>query len=141
MKSRGSWVVFDDESVETIKEADIPKYFGDVGNQSAYVLYYQAVDLDLGSLGLRQTANVESSGVTPVVEIPDPAELTITEPISSQTSTPSHPPGLPRAEVDSKSKSPEPLAQPVPSPSPPQPSSTAVTSPLRHRRWYASRLR
>ena len=39
--------------MEVIKESDINKYFGDSNAGSAYVLYYQAVDLDLGALGLR----------------------------------------------------------------------------------------
>jgi ubiquitin carboxyl-terminal hydrolase 9/13 len=38
--------------VESIKESDIPKYFGESNSGSAYVLYYQAVDLDLVALDL-----------------------------------------------------------------------------------------
>ncbi|KAH8119737.1 cysteine proteinase [Phellopilus nigrolimitatus] len=53
VKSKGSWVVFDDDSVDIIKESDIPKYFGDSNSGCAYVLYYQAVDLDLVALGLK----------------------------------------------------------------------------------------
>jgi ubiquitin carboxyl-terminal hydrolase 9/13 len=49
-------VIFDDDSVDTIKESEIPRYFGDSNCGSAYVLYYQAVDLDLGALGLRTAA-------------------------------------------------------------------------------------
>ncbi|KDQ62992.1 hypothetical protein JAAARDRAFT_120115, partial [Jaapia argillacea MUCL 33604] len=43
VKSRRSWFIFDDETVETIKESDIPRYFGESNAGSAYVLYYQAV--------------------------------------------------------------------------------------------------
>ncbi|KIJ22215.1 hypothetical protein PAXINDRAFT_64269 [Paxillus involutus ATCC 200175] len=53
IKTMGNWLVFDDETVDSIKEADIPKYFGESNPGSAYVLYYQAVDIDLVALGLR----------------------------------------------------------------------------------------
>jgi ubiquitin carboxyl-terminal hydrolase 9/13 len=53
IKAGGVWKLFDDDAVETIKESDIPKYFGDSNCGSAYVLYYQAVDINLPSLGLR----------------------------------------------------------------------------------------
>lgn len=38
--------------MDTIKESDIAKYYGD-NSGSAYVLYYQALDLDVTALGLR----------------------------------------------------------------------------------------
>lgn len=51
------WFVFDDETVTIIDEIDITRYFGDTpGAGSAYVLFYQAVDLDLQTLGLVDTA-------------------------------------------------------------------------------------
>ncbi|KAJ6609328.1 hypothetical protein B0H10DRAFT_2166325 [Mycena sp. CBHHK59/15] len=53
IKTMGSWLVFDDDNVYPITEADIPKYFGESNSGSAYVLYYQAVDIDLPALGLR----------------------------------------------------------------------------------------
>ena len=43
--------MFDDDSVEAIKESEIPKYFGE-GSSGAYVLFYQAVDMDREALGL-----------------------------------------------------------------------------------------
>ncbi|KDR85571.1 hypothetical protein GALMADRAFT_218667 [Galerina marginata CBS 339.88] len=52
IKTVGTWLVFDDDNVYPIPESDIPKYFGDSNSGSAYVLYYQAVDIDLGALGL-----------------------------------------------------------------------------------------
>lgn len=55
IKTLGAWLVFDDETVESIKESDIPKYFGESNSGSAYVLYYQAVDLDLVALDLSPT--------------------------------------------------------------------------------------
>ena len=51
IKAQGSWVVFDDDGVETIKESEIPKYYGE-GSSGAYVLFYQAVDMDREALGL-----------------------------------------------------------------------------------------
>ena len=53
IKTPESWFVFDDDNVFSIPENDIPKYFGDSNSGSAYVLYYQAVNIDLVSLGLR----------------------------------------------------------------------------------------
>ena len=53
IKTPESWFVFDDDNVFPISENDIPKYFGDSNSGSAYVLYYQAVNIDLVSLGLR----------------------------------------------------------------------------------------
>ncbi|KAH9854508.1 hypothetical protein C2E23DRAFT_76302 [Lenzites betulinus] len=53
IKARGTWMLFDDDTVSTIKESEIPKYFGDSNSGSAYVLYYQAVDLDLTALGVK----------------------------------------------------------------------------------------
>ncbi|KAJ6550839.1 hypothetical protein DFH09DRAFT_925668, partial [Mycena vulgaris] len=41
IKTMGTWLVFDDENVYPITEADIPKYFGQSNSGSAYVLYYQ----------------------------------------------------------------------------------------------------
>ncbi|KAH9914909.1 cysteine proteinase [Epithele typhae] len=70
IKSRGTWMLFDDDTVSTIKESEISKYFGDSNSGSAYVLYYQAADLNLSALGLK-------------VPTPAPASATITEPGST----------------------------------------------------------
>ncbi|KAF8913228.1 hypothetical protein CPB84DRAFT_1700845 [Gymnopilus junonius] len=53
IKTVGTWLVFDDDNVYPIPESDIPKYFGESNSGSAYVLYYQAVDIDPVALGLR----------------------------------------------------------------------------------------
>lgn len=51
------WFVLDDETVTIIDEADISRYFGDTpGAGSAYVLFYQAVELNMEELGLVDTA-------------------------------------------------------------------------------------
>ncbi|KAL5535922.1 hypothetical protein ACEPAF_4016 [Sanghuangporus sanghuang] len=78
VKSGASWLVFDDDSVDSIKESDISKYFGDSNSGSAYVLYYQALDLDLPSFGLK-------------AEEPVAAESAARE---SPTQAPLLPPGL-----------------------------------------------
>ncbi|KAK4053434.1 hypothetical protein OIV83_001600 [Microbotryomycetes sp. JL201] len=53
VKSGARWIVFDDVNVYPIDQSDISKFFGDTpGHGSGYVLFYQAVDLDLGGLEL-----------------------------------------------------------------------------------------
>ncbi|KAI0275422.1 hypothetical protein BC834DRAFT_809089, partial [Gloeopeniophorella convolvens] len=44
VKGPHSWLLFDDDKIEPVKETEIPKYFGDAASGSAYVLYYQACD-------------------------------------------------------------------------------------------------
>ncbi|KAK4058468.1 hypothetical protein OIO90_000629 [Microbotryomycetes sp. JL221] len=53
VKSGSRWIVFDDMNVYPIEQSDISKFFGDTpGQGSGYVLFYQAVDLDLGGIEL-----------------------------------------------------------------------------------------
>ncbi|KAI0829120.1 hypothetical protein BC628DRAFT_1200738 [Trametes gibbosa] len=126
IKARGAWLLFDDDTVSTIKESDIPKYFGDSNSGSAYVLYYQAVDLDLTALGIKPP-------------MPPPASLTSTDigsarnqPLSLATAaeadegahvhvpgspSPAIPPGLTEEPDSDKSDSPmlgTPASHPVP---------------------------
>lgn len=84
-----TWLVFDDETVEPIKESEITKYFGESNSGSAYVLYYQAVDLDLAALGLRPTAPVPVSEYDEV-----PKRASFEPPASPPVVVPSLPPGL-----------------------------------------------
>lgn len=84
-----TWLVFDDETVEVIKESEITKYFGESNSGSAYVLYYQAVDLDLAALGLRPA--VPPPLLEPA-EAPKPHSFEALAP--SSTTVPSLPPGL-----------------------------------------------
>lgn len=57
VKVGNRWVQFDDDVVTYIDEAEIAKYYGDrPGLGSAYVLFYQAVDLDFEGLGLQDPA-------------------------------------------------------------------------------------
>ncbi|WWD20236.1 hypothetical protein CI109_104712 [Kwoniella shandongensis] len=53
VRSGGKWVMCDDENVEPIDDADIYRYFGDYPSGAGYVLFYQAVDLDVTTLGLK----------------------------------------------------------------------------------------
>ncbi|GHJ86733.1 hypothetical protein NliqN6_3135 [Naganishia liquefaciens] len=52
VKSKGQWMLCDDENVEPIQEADLVRYFGEYQAGAGYVLFYQAADIDLASLGL-----------------------------------------------------------------------------------------
>jgi len=72
IKTVGTWLVFDDDNVSSIPESDIPKYFGDSNSGSAYVLYYQAVDIDLAGLGLRTPEPPEtlSNSIPPLQRSP-----------------------------------------------------------------------
>ncbi|KAI0040664.1 cysteine proteinase [Auriscalpium vulgare] len=53
VKGPHGWLVFDDHKIDPIKESEIPKYYGDSASGSAYVLYYQAVDVDPTALGIK----------------------------------------------------------------------------------------
>ncbi|KAF9932880.1 hypothetical protein FBU30_007039 [Linnemannia zychae] len=57
VKHQEKWLLFDDETVETIDESDIHKYFGDSAQLgSGYVLFYQARDLDMSTIAPMQWA-------------------------------------------------------------------------------------
>ncbi|KAG0005673.1 hypothetical protein BGZ80_011138 [Entomortierella chlamydospora] len=57
VKHQDRWLLFDDETVETIDESDIHKYFGDSSQLgSGYVLFYQARDLDMNTIAPMQWA-------------------------------------------------------------------------------------
>ncbi|KAF5357435.1 hypothetical protein D9757_013329 [Collybiopsis confluens] len=100
IKSLGSqWLVFDDDNVYPITEKDIPKYYGDSNSGSAYVLYYEAADIDRASLGLQPSLSASAS-----VSIPAAMVTSITNTGASVTSAsappspsqmhPTLPPGL-----------------------------------------------
>ncbi|SJX60435.1 related to deubiquitinating enzyme ubh1 [Sporisorium reilianum f. sp. reilianum] len=57
VKVGNRWIQFDDDVVTYVDEAELTKYYGDrPGLGSAYVLFYQAVDLDFEGLGLEDPA-------------------------------------------------------------------------------------
>jgi ubiquitin carboxyl-terminal hydrolase 9/13 len=68
----------DDENIEPIDDADIYRYFGDYPSGAGYVLFYQAADLDLTSLGMKRPPTPEpepEAEAEPEVFIPTrPAE-------------------------------------------------------------------
>ena len=53
IRSKGRWVMCDDENVEPIQDSDIYRYFGDYPSGAGYVLFYQAAKLDREALGLK----------------------------------------------------------------------------------------
>ncbi|KAG6334136.1 hypothetical protein ID866_4959 [Astraeus odoratus] len=113
IKTTGAWLVFDDETVDTIRESDISKYFGESNSGSAYVLYYQAVDLDPVALGLRSPSPEQ---VEQVVAHPDQPQRHLADsPASTSQALPSLPPGL---DLVPRESSAAPLAPPL---LPPQP--------------------
>ncbi|KAI5998105.1 hypothetical protein EDD15DRAFT_2408702 [Pisolithus albus] len=85
IKTMGAWLT-------PVKESDIPKYFGESNSGSAYVLYYQAADLDLVALGLRPPS---PEPVERAVAHSSPPQRNLTDSPSSISKTlPSVPPGL-----------------------------------------------
>ncbi|KAF8167504.1 hypothetical protein B0H34DRAFT_669933 [Crassisporium funariophilum] len=118
IKTAGTWLVFDDDNVYPIPESDITKYFGDSNSGSAYVLYYQAVDIDLPSLGLRTPeppAETLTSLIPPLQRSPA---------LQSQPVAPVLPPGLnstnsPNVNVDADLNQTYPPTTPSLSPLPP----------------------
>lgn len=50
----GQWVMCDDENIEPIEESELANYFGDNITGAGYVMFYQAANLDLKSLGLKK---------------------------------------------------------------------------------------
>ncbi|KAI8061984.1 hypothetical protein BDF21DRAFT_497095 [Thamnidium elegans] len=62
IKNNGQWMLFDDDVVTQIQEEDIQKYFSDLpGSGSGYVLFYQAVDLNMDSINIASTLTKEDS--------------------------------------------------------------------------------
>ncbi|KAI0370144.1 cysteine proteinase [Pilatotrama ljubarskyi] len=129
IKARGTWMLFDDDTVSTIKESDIPKYYGDSNSGSAYVLYYQAVDLDLAALGLKAPTPPPASASAASTDIGSApgkplslATVDTGEPghaVIPGSPVPAMPPGLTEEPDSDKSDSPipsTPSTQPAPIP-------------------------
>ncbi|KAF8899287.1 hypothetical protein BD779DRAFT_72123 [Infundibulicybe gibba] len=111
IKTLGAWLVFDDDNVYPISENDIPKYFGDSNSGSAYVLYYQAADIDLAGLGLHilPTQPAFSAAVAHV------------DPSIPESPAPAMPPGLVHHEEGDISDLSDPPFPMTPSPAMPAP--------------------
>lgn len=108
VKTLGQWSVFDDDNVYPILEQDISKYFGEANAGSAYVLYYQAADIDLASLGLNsrppEEQNEPQNNFDSISSRPP-------SPTQDLDVVPSFPPGLLPAQVDDPQ---EPVAKIIP---------------------------
>ncbi|KAI9510768.1 hypothetical protein F5148DRAFT_507705 [Russula earlei] len=122
VKGPQSWLMFDDDKIEPITEGEIPRYFGDATAGSAYVLYYQAVDLDPTSLGIKPSVH---PAVTVAGSPASATNATVTNgPLSFETPELSLPPGL------EKSSAPSPAAAPTRHPPIPiAPSSPSLVTP------------
>jgi hypothetical protein len=59
IRSQECWFLYDDDNVESIKESDIPKYFGESSVGAGYVLFYQAPDM-------KTEAQPETESVAPI---------------------------------------------------------------------------
>ncbi|KAH9486405.1 Ubiquitin carboxyl-terminal hydrolase 4 [Psilocybe cubensis] len=128
IKTAGTWLVFDDDNVYSIPEGDIPKYFGDSNSGSAYVLYYQAEDIDLAGLGLR------TPETTLPLEVPAIPLSQSQESPTQYRRSPPLPPGLstvPISDGDADAvQSPPPIPPPMPippTPSAPPPEKPSLT--------------
>ncbi|KAH9830514.1 cysteine proteinase [Rhodofomes roseus] len=125
IKARGTWLLFDDDGVDVIRESDIPRYYGESTNGSAYVLYYQAVDLDMTALGLKNPEPAPSAtdmGSAPPAKPANSITVSATASSEVDLSSPALPPGL--TEEDSSERSElsslqpaTPASQPIPLPS------------------------
>ncbi|TFY74260.1 hypothetical protein EWM64_g9752 [Hericium alpestre] len=102
-----SWLLFDDDKIETLRESEIPKYFGDSPCGSAYVLYYQAVDIDLPSLGLKPETFAAAAAVASTLT--NGAADTPSDTVDSVELTPALPPGLVSADAGSETSHSSPL--------------------------------
>jgi ubiquitin carboxyl-terminal hydrolase 9/13 len=80
----------DDENVEPIDEADIFRYFGDYPSGAGYVMFYQAADLDLSTLGLDIPAPVMPAAKT---EPAKPETLIEVDEHADEPPSPIHPVG------------------------------------------------
>ncbi|KAG0169692.1 hypothetical protein DFQ30_003318 [Apophysomyces sp. BC1015] len=136
IKSNGQWMLFDDDSVTTIQEEEIQKYFSDLpGSGSGYVLFYQAVNLTMDSLniwdGLEGKDTTYSNGGPTVV----PSQILTPSPLDT-TRINANFDGLasPRSE---DIKSPE-ISTFIPMTPPPAPTLTAVPE-EKKTRWRLGR--
>lgn len=139
------WVLFDDDTVDVISESDIPNFYGDSPDTgSAYVLFYQAVDMDHEALGLSAESATyvspspndrrnQSMGTRPPTTILPESPLPTAAPPAAATATPAAttpaaatptaetpaaatPTAATPAAMTPATNSPPAAAQPVPSP-------------------------
>lgn len=129
VKSFGNiWRVFDDVTVTTIQESEIPKYFGDASAGAGYVLFYQAADLVPETVGLppKPAVLAERTNLPAREESPEKAAVPEAVPTSIASSPSTTPSLLPQSETNGHASvrvaSPGLMSPPVSvSPSPPSP--------------------
>ncbi|KAJ9098491.1 hypothetical protein QFC19_006358 [Naganishia cerealis] len=78
VKAKGQWMLCDDENIEPIQESDLVRYFGEYQAGAGYVLFYQAADIDVVSLGLPPPS-------------PDKVPATMEEPVPGEIAAPASP--------------------------------------------------
>ncbi|GJJ70806.1 ubiquitin carboxyl-terminal hydrolase 9/13 [Entomortierella parvispora] len=73
VKHNDRWLLFDDETVESIDESDIPKYFGDSAQLgSGYVLFYQSRDMDMSTIAPLQWAQQQLQQMQASISLKSP---------------------------------------------------------------------
>ncbi|KAI8637620.1 hypothetical protein BD408DRAFT_424241 [Parasitella parasitica] len=100
IKSNGQWMLFDDDVVTQIQEEDIQKYFSDLpGSGSGYVLFYQAVDLNMDAINIGletakkmdESNNNQSNGGPSALSLQHPTIATIpVNPLRSDNNNDNH---------------------------------------------------
>ena len=101
----------DDENIEPIDDSDIYRYFGDYPSGAGYVLFYQAVDLDLTSLGLApKTPSMPKDGLVNIAEAPEETQLSPDRDESSPVSYKSNLQPIPNSTI---SEIPKPAVQDI----------------------------
>ncbi|GAA5941503.1 uncharacterized protein JCM15063_006122 [Sporobolomyces koalae] len=109
VKSGSKWIVFDDNNVYPIEQAEIARYFGDTpGQGSAYCLFYQAVDLDSPFSGLPPQATAGMRPRTMTTSSVSTGGATGTSAFTKLADEPPPIPPLPPASVEAKLPSPSP---------------------------------
>jgi ubiquitin carboxyl-terminal hydrolase 9/13 len=114
----------DDENIEPIDDADIYRYFGDYPSGAGYVLFYQAVDLDLPSLGLKvpPKAPEEPTSEPAPAAMTTSAAITVTPDVVTapradlvETAGPPSPDSVPANPTPALPPTPAPVLSPKPS--------------------------
>ncbi|BEJ14952.1 hypothetical protein CspHIS471_0407190 [Cutaneotrichosporon sp. HIS471] len=97
VRSEDGWVMCDDENVEPISEDDLTNYFGDNITGAGYVLFYQAVELDLLSLGLKKLPQPKVRPQMPVHLIEEAKKVLapVSEPFATPVATAPASPAVP----------------------------------------------
>ncbi|CAO1616079.1 unnamed protein product [Sympodiomycopsis kandeliae] len=131
VKVGSKWAIFDDDAVHYIDHLEISKYFGDSpATGSAYVLFYQAVDLDREKLGIPvPTAEETKARILPLASVELAARSPTEQPSASGTGGQLHSNHLTVPTVASASEGGSPLSSVSSISSTKSPSSISQSSP------------